>query len=99
MKIEVTDKANKELKNYLKSKDLDKHSFRIYIAGFGWGGPTFGIALDEQKHGDKVQEIDELTFLVEEDLTDVYGSFTVDYSDSWLRKGFHVIPDVGGSTC
>lgn len=35
MKIEVTDRANEELKKYLKSKDLGDHPFRIYIAGFG----------------------------------------------------------------
>jgi len=35
MKINVTDKANKELKNYLKSKDFKNDTFRIYIAGFG----------------------------------------------------------------
>lgn len=35
MKIEVTDRANEELKKYLKSKDLVDHPFRIYIAGFG----------------------------------------------------------------
>ncbi len=99
MKIDVTNKANEELKKYLESKNLGDHGFRIYIAGFGWGGPSFGIALDEQKDGDKVKKIDELTFLIEEDLTETYGSFTVDYSDSWLRKGFNIIPDVGGSTC
>ncbi|HLR33721.1 MAG TPA: hypothetical protein VK071_00130 [Tissierellales bacterium] len=40
-----------------------------------------------------------MIFLVEEDLSETYGSFTVDYSDSWFRKGFNVIPDTGGSTC
>ena len=99
MNINVTNKANEELEKYLKSKDLKDHPFRIYISGFGWGGPSFGIALDEQKDGDKVQKIDQLTFLVEEDLTEAYGSFTVDYSDSWFNKGFNVIPDTGGSTC
>lgn len=99
MNINVTDKASKELKKYLKSKGLDDHSFRIYVAGFGWGGPNFGIALDEQKDGDKTQEIDGLTFVVEEDLTETYDSFKVDYSDNWLRKGFHVTSNIGGSSC
>lgn len=98
MKIDLTERAQEELKKVMDSRK-DKKPLRIYIAGYGWGGPSFGLALDELKDGDAKTEIDDFTFLVEEDLAEAFNAFTVDYSDSWLRRGFSVIPDRGGSSC
>lgn len=98
MVIDVTDNAKVELKKVIESKKTDK-SLRIYIAGYGWGGPSFGIALDELKDGDKEIKVDNFTFLVEDVLQDNYGKFTVDYSDNWLRRGFTILPDRGGGSC
>ena len=98
VKIIVTDKAKEELAKTIETKDADK-SLKIYVAGHGWGGPSFGLALDESKDGDIQITSEGFDFLVEEGLDGIYGEFTVDYSDSWLRKGFVVIPDVGGGSC
>ncbi|MCK9443352.1 MAG: hypothetical protein M0Q14_02275 [Tissierellaceae bacterium] len=43
--------------------------------------------------------VDDLTFLMEGELEEMFDAFTVDYSDNWLRKGFSVIPDGFTSTC
>lgn len=98
MVIELTNTASEELKRILDNKKTDK-LLRIYIAGYGWGGPSFGLALDEQKDGDTKTVAGDYTFLVEEGLADSFGKFTVDYSNNWLRKGFSIIPDRGGSSC
>ena len=98
MKIDLTNKAKVELENLMKSRE-DKKPLRIYIASFGWGGPEFGLALDELKEGDLKTEINDFTFLIEENLVESFSAFTIDYSNNWLRRGFNVIPDRGGSTC
>ena len=98
MVIDLTKRASEELKKILESKKINK-PLRIYIAGYGWGGPSFGLALDEFKEGDASVNVGEYTFLIENDLTESFGSFTIDYSDNWLRKGFTVIPDRGASSC
>ena len=98
MRVDITEKAQEELKKVVKEKDNNK-SLRIYIAAFGWGGPSFGLALDEQKEGDAKTEAGDFTFLLEEELVDNFDAFTIDYSDNWLKKGFSVVPDKGGSTC
>ena len=98
MKIDLTEKAHEELKKVMESRK-DKKPLRIYIAGYGWGGPSFGLALDELKKGDVSTDIDDFTFLLEEDLLESFSAFTIDYSDSWLRRGFSVIPDRGGASC
>ncbi len=92
MIIDLTKRAAEELKKVLETKKTDK-PLRIYIAGYGWGGPTFGIALDEHKEGDIEIKVDDFVFLADSILEENYQKFTIDYNDSWIRKGFTVIPD------
>lgn len=99
MSIELTQIAQEELRKVVESKNNLNRSLRIYIAGMGWGGPSFGIALDEQKEGDKVVKIDDFTFLLDEDMTNNFNDFNIDYSNNWLRKGFQVSAGRGGSSC
>lgn len=99
MSIEITQEASKELRKFLEKKhDINKY-LRIYVAGFGWGGPSFGIALDEQKDEDEVIKVDDFTFLLDADMVNNFSDFTIDYSNSWLRKGFQVNAGRGGPSC
>lgn len=91
MIIEVTDVAKKELDKILEEKNTDKH-LRIYVAGHGWGGPSFGMALEEPAEDDLQIEAEGYNFLIGDGLDDVYHKFTIDYSDSMLRKGFAILP-------
>lgn len=92
MVIDLTEKAKEELIKIREEKETEK-PLRIYVAGFGWGGPSFGIALDEQNDEDIVTDVDGITFLIEKDFGESFSKFTVDYSDSLLRKGFVILPD------
>jgi hypothetical protein len=40
---------------------------RFDLAGFGWGGPTFDIVLDEQKDEDFILDIEGVKFVAEND--------------------------------
>lgn len=91
MKINVTDKASDKLKEMLEEKNTDK-LLRLFVAGYGWGGPTIGLALEEPKDDDIKVEVDNLNFTVEDGLSDTFNVLTVDYSDSWMKRGFSVIP-------
>lgn len=97
MIIDLTTKASEELSKVVEDKKTEK-PLRIYIASYGWGGPSFGLALDERKDGDIEATVDKFTFVLEEGLEESFNKFTVDYSDNWLRRGFTVIPDraIGG---
>jgi len=57
------------------------------------------LALDEPKEEDVEIEVDDFTFVVEDVLAENFNVFTIDYSNSWLRRGFTVIPDGRISTC
>ena len=91
MNINVSDKAMEELVKVAKTKEEMK-ALRLYVAAYGWGGPTFGLALDEHKAGDSEFKIDEFTFVVEEALAEEYNKWEIDYSDNWMKRGFSVSP-------
>lgn len=91
MEIKVTNLAKDKLKDLLEEKKTDK-SLRVFIAGYGWGGPSIGLALEEPKEDDLQLEVDDLNFAVEDGVSSMYRVLTVDYSDSWMKRGFSVIP-------
>lgn len=99
MNINVTKEAKDMIKKTLEDKNVTNPVVRIYMAGFGWGGPNFGIALDEQKDNDFNIEDEGINYVVEDELIKKYGGFEVDYSTGWLYKGFKVRASYGGSSC
>lgn len=99
MKLNVTTTAINEIKKIMEKKDALDKKIRVYVAGFGWGGPSYGIALDEQNKEDITEDIDGITFLVDKNLSDQVGAFNVDYTKNWTGKGFRVTTGNGASSC
>jgi len=100
MNINITKKALTEIKNVLKEKNTASKKIRIFLAGIGWGGPTFNLALDEQKENDEIYLEDSVDFIADRSLIEQYRGFKIDYSNFFLHKGFLVHPYSGSaSTC
>jgi hypothetical protein len=57
------------------------------------------LALDELKDEDIEVKVEDFHFVMEDLITENFGSFTVDFSDNWLRRGFSVYPDGVASSC
>ena len=99
MKLDVTTSAIEMIKNIQKDSKEEITSLRINLAGFGWGGPSFGLVLDEQKENDEVFDIEGISFLVSGDLKQFEG-FEVDYSNVFPTKGFNIAPlSFTGGSC
>lgn len=93
---------SKEAVNAIKEKynfDTADKNIRVFIKGFGWGGPKFGITLDRVKDNDETKVVDGINIIVEKDLIDLYGGFDIDFLDSWIGKDFVVLSTKGGSSC
>lgn len=88
MKVTLDEKATVALKDVLKDKDSNT-KIRIYFAGIGWGGPSFGLDLDEQKSDDKTCTIDGINFIMSEQDYIQYGDMTI--KDTGY--GFRVSPE------
>ena len=78
-------------------KQPDKPSnIRVYIAGMGWGGPSFGLGLDQVKEDDIVEVIDGINFLMEKYIQETFGQIEV----RWNGYSYAVGPvRGGGSSC
>ena len=99
MVVDLTSKAKEKLDELFPQMEENK-ALRIYVAGIGWGGRTFGLALEEPQDGDLKLNVDGYDFIIEEETVGDYGKFTVDYSNSFLRKGFIIRHDrEGGGRC
>ena len=102
MNINVTNKALDEIKKVLKEKNSTSTSkkIRIFLAGIGWGGPTFNLALDEQKEDDEIYSENSVDFVADKSLIEQYKGFKIDYSNFFLQRRFLVHPYSGpASTC
>ena len=100
MNININNKALNEIQKVLKEKKSTSKKIRIFLAGIGWGGPRFNLALDEQKENDKIYSENNVDFIADRSLIDQYEGFKIDYSNFFLQRGFLVHPYSGPvSTC
>lgn len=81
MEIRISDTASEYLKNELRSKGLDK-SLRVFVSGLGWGGPIFGIALDEQRDNDNIYNVNGVNILFDKETSEYTKGFEIDYKKS-----------------
>ena len=99
MKITLPETAIDTLKSILKDNQDKPNNIRVYFAGVGCGGPSFGLALDEKKEDDLTYEVGELQFVMSSDEYSQYGDIIIE--DTGF--GFRVIPenmkDQGGGGC
>jgi len=86
--IEISEKAKKELIKVLEDKASIEHTVRVHVSGIGWGGPRFGLALDEKQEKDTLYEVEGINFVIEDSIEEQYGPFEVDYAGGWIGKGF-----------
>lgn len=97
MQIKISQDAAIELKKKIEEKG-EEYGIRVYIAGFGWGGPSFGMALDVPKEDDKVFEVEGVKIILDEEMVEYTPGFIIDYRNTYFGKRFSVesLYGVGG---
>lgn len=99
MEIKVTPSAAEELKNKIAEQG-EKNGVRVYLAGMGWGGPTYGLTLDEPKDTDNVYEVEGVKILFDKEASRYSKGFEIDYRSSIFGKRFSVSQLYGtGGSC
>ena len=61
--LQVTEKANEMIQEFLKDKEVDPY-IRIFLSEGGWSGPALGMALDEPKEDDELIKDNGITYLI-----------------------------------
>lgn len=97
MKIKTDQATVDALKAAMQDIDGHPENVRVYLAGMGWGGPSFGLALDELHDDDYVDNSNDIPFVMEKSTFDRFGDMEI----KSMGDGFSVIPALyqGGGGC
>ena len=96
MVIQTNEKTLEAMKAVLESQPEEINAVRIYTAGNGCSGPTFGLTLDNEGVNDEVDNSHGIQFLMSKDIYDQVGDMIVEQ----VEGGYLVKPVVSlGSAC
>jgi len=74
-----------------KTANPENQMLRIFFKGYGWGGPRWGLTLDElKKDYDIIQESNGIKIVYDNNIASELGSLIIDYSDKWYNRGFYI---------
>lgn len=93
MKITISEKAREQL------KESESKNLRIFLKGYGWAGPSFGLAQAEPEEGDKMFPVDDYSIAIEEDVSDLVSGFEIDYYKGVFQKGYVVYANGNRGSC
>jgi iron-sulfur cluster assembly accessory protein len=90
--ITLTDKAITELKDLMASQEKADAALRVWVAGGGCSGLSYGMALDDgqPEEGDNVYAQDGVKVYVDPLSLQYMDGSTVDYVDDVLGGGFKI---------
>lgn len=90
--LKITDLACKQFSKFLEEKNVASKQIRIYLAGNSCHGPSFNITVDAPKEGDLVQQVSDITFIVDRNLFIQYSGFILLCGEENGLEGFSLEP-------
>lgn len=90
MKIQTNEETIKAIQGIMSAQEEKQEAVRIYVAGMGCSGPSFGLTLDAINDTDVTYTENDLTFAVEKNVFDQVGDIIVELVDG----GYSVKPVV-----
>jgi iron-sulfur cluster assembly accessory protein len=99
--ITLTPRAALELKDLMQSQGKDTSALRVWVAGGGCSGLSYGMALDDAQpeDGDQVFEQDGVKVYVDELSLGYMQGSSVDYIDDHLGGGFKIDNPMATGSC
>ena len=90
--ITLTDKAAAELQDLITSQEKQGSALRVWVAGGGCSGLSYGMALDDSapEDGDNVFEQNGVKIYVDALSLNYMDGASVDYVDDVLGGGFKI---------
>ncbi len=87
--IEVTELAAGELKNLLEQENKQDHALRIFVAGMGCSGLSYGMTLDDTKKDEDLELTSNgVKLLMTSEIQESLDGSEIDYIDNEHGKGF-----------
>ena len=99
--ITLTERASKELKELMEAESKGSAALRVWVAGGGCSGLSYGMALDdsEPEAEDQVFEQDGIRMFVDSLSLNYMSGAEVDYVDDAMGGGFKIENPQAVSSC
>lgn len=91
----MTDTARDKFKELMK--EHTGKFLRVVFEGFGWGGPSLGLTLDESKNEKQLYTINEIDLLIDDNVLPHAKESQIDYISNSYGQGFSIAPAVASS--
>lgn len=101
MAINLTERAALELKDLMASQEKSEAALRVWVAGGGCSGLSYGMALDdgEPEEGDQIYTQDGLKIFIDSLSLQYMEGAVVDYVDDVMGGGFKIENPNATSSC
>jgi iron-sulfur cluster assembly protein len=101
MAITLTQRAAQELKSLIEAENKAQAALRVWVAGGGCSGLTYGMALDENEpeEGDQQFEHEGVRIVVDGLSLQYMDGAQVDYVDDSMGGGFKIENPNATSSC
>ena len=101
MAITLTQRAAKELRSLIEAENKTQAALRVWVAGGGCSGLTYGMALDENEpeDGDQQFEHEGVKIVVDGLSLQYMDGAEVDYVDDSMGGGFKIENPNATGTC
>ncbi|MCH8977754.1 MAG: iron-sulfur cluster insertion protein ErpA [Armatimonadetes bacterium] len=101
MAITLTSRAAQELRELMASENKQSAALRVWVAGGGCSGLTYGMALDENEpeEGDQAFEQDGLKIVIDGLSLQYMEGAQVDYVEDSMGGGFKIENPNATNTC
>jgi len=96
--LNISESAKAEMKKALEGKE-GTPVVRVFVAGYGCGGASLGLTIDEVKEGDIQVELDGYSVVIDPKVDDEFSGVSIDYRDSDGGSGFVLKPGQVVSAC
>lgn len=90
--VNLEAKAGQAIKSFLAEKGI-KGPLRIHLQFTGCCDPSLGLSVDSIREPDLIEEVDDLTFVIDPEVYQLVGDITISYIDEIGRKGFILTSD------
>ena len=101
VQIVLTEPATTKLKELITKHGTAEDSFlRVYVAGGGCSGLSYGLALDDKmQEGDQVVQDNGVKVVIDDQSAQYLDGSTVDYRETVAGSGFLISNPNNWSTC
>jgi len=98
--VTLSDRAAEEVKGLLDKQGKPEAMLRVFVAGGGCSGYSYGMSLEEEaSEGDQTFDLSGVKVIIDPRSAQLMGGAEIDYVDSIMGGGFKIENPNAASSC